>query len=153
MEDARAILIQVAEQLGVRRERTGADAKDEAAFGQVIEHRRMGGDQHRMRLREIGRASRKLDLPRFRDERCEKLKAVGHVLDDVGDVLAAERVVEAELIGEDKRLTILLEGLDPIPMRRVHRHGEKAKSHVPVPDHYFSNMLMIPENRCPVNRA
>ena len=38
----------------------GADAEDEASLGQMIEHRRMGGDQHRVRLRQVGRAGRHL---------------------------------------------------------------------------------------------
>jgi hypothetical protein len=52
-------------------------------------------------------------------------------------MFAAERIVEAELIGQDEGLAVFLEGLDPVPMRRVHWHGEKAKSHVSIPDQDF----------------
>jgi hypothetical protein len=44
-------------------------------------------------------------------------------------VLTTERIVEAELVSEDEGRPIFLQGLDPSTMRRVHRHGEKAKSH------------------------
>ncbi len=46
-----AVLLEDAERLGVGGERAGADAEDEAALRQMVEHRRVHGDQHRMHVR------------------------------------------------------------------------------------------------------
>src|SRR5262245_19222429 len=134
----------MAEQFGVRRQRAGADAEDEPALREMIEHRRMGGDQHGMGLRQVGGAGRELDLPRFGNERGQELEAVGHILDHVSNVFATKRVVEAELVSQDEGLAVFLQGLDPVAMRWMHRHGEKAKSHCFLPCGLrFSNMIMI----------
>ena len=97
MENPRAVFAERAEQFGVGGQRAGADAKDETAFGKMIEHRRMGRDQHRVGLRQIGGAGRQLDRLGFVDQRRQKLKAVGDVLDGIGDVFAAKCIIKAEI--------------------------------------------------------
>jgi len=39
-------------------------------------------------------------------------------------VLAHESIVEAELVGQDDGLAILLQAFGPVPAHRVNRHGE-----------------------------
>ena len=60
--------------------------------------------------------------------------AVRDGLAGVGQVLAHEGVVEAELVGEDDGRAILLQRLGPVPVHRVNRHGEVAQSHSVVSD-------------------
>src|SRR4051794_14860956 len=95
----------------------------------MIEHRRLRSDQHRMHMRQIGGAGRELDLPRFRYQRGQKDHAVGDVLAGIGEMLAHERVVKPEAVGEDDSLAVLLERLAPLPVHRVNRHGEIAQTH------------------------
>ena len=47
----------------------------------------------------------------------------------IGQMLADEGVIEAELVGEDDGLAILLQRLRPAPVHRMHRHREVAQSH------------------------
>ena len=47
----------------------------------------------------------------------------------VGQMLAHEGVVEAELVGQDDGLAVLLQRLGPVPVHRMHRHREVAQSH------------------------
>ena len=54
---------------------------------------------------------RELDVLRVRDQRRQEEQAVGDVLALVGQVLADEGVVEAELVGEDDRLAVFLQRL------------------------------------------
>jgi hypothetical protein len=55
---------------------------------------------------------------------------VGDVLAGVGEVFAHEGIVKAEFVGENDGLTIFLQGLRPIPMHGMHRHGEITQSHL-----------------------
>ena len=130
MENPRAVLAERAEQFRVGGQRAGADAKDETAFREMIEHGRMGRDQHRMGLRQIGGAGRQLDRLGFVDQRRQELKAVGDVFDRIGNMFAAKRIIKAKPVRQNKRLAILFQRFDPIAMRRVHRHREKSKSHL-----------------------
>ena len=47
----------------------------------------------------------------------------------VGGVLADIALGEAELVGKDESLAILAQGLPPILVQRMDRHGEKAELH------------------------
>ncbi len=78
---------------------------------------------------EIGGAGRELDGLGVVDQRREEHHAVGDVLAGVGQMLADEGVVEAELVGEDDGLAVLAQRLRPVPVHRVHRHGEVAQPH------------------------
>jgi hypothetical protein len=82
-----------------------------------------------MHLGQVRRPGRQLDAPRHGDQRRQKLHAVGDVLRLVGQVLADERVMKAELVGEDHGLAILLEGLPPVARDGMNGHGEVAQSH------------------------
>ena len=124
-EDLVAVFIEDPERFRIGGERPGADAEDEAALREVIEHRRVRGDQRRMRMRQIRGSGGELDRLRLADQRGEKDEAVGDVLAAVGEVLADERVVEAEPVGEDHRLAVFLQRLQRMPMRRMHRHHEQ----------------------------
>ena len=124
-----AVLVEDAERLGVRGQRARADAEDEAAVGEVVEHRGVRRDQHRVLLREVRGAGAELDLFGLGDQRRQEHQAVGDVLVAVGEVFADERVVEAETVGEQHRLPVLAERLRPVPAGGVQGHGEVAESH------------------------
>ena len=72
-----AVLLQDAERLGVGGQRAGAHAEDEAALRQMVEHRRLLGDQHRMHVRQVRGAGGELDGLGLRDQRAEEHHAVG----------------------------------------------------------------------------
>jgi hypothetical protein len=63
------------------------------------------------------------------DERGEEQQRVGDVLRLVGEVLADEGIVEAEPVGEDDGLAVLLQRFGVIPVQRMHRHHENSKLH------------------------
>jgi len=62
----------------------------------------------------------------------EEDEAAGDVLGLLGQVLADKCVVEAELVGEDHGLPILLQGLRRRAVDRVQGHGEVTEAHAPV---------------------
>jgi len=95
----------------------------------MVKHGGMRGDERRVRVRKVRGAGRELDALGRVHQGGEEDEAVGDVLGLLGEVLADERVVEPELVGEDHRLAVLLERLRRRPVRRVQRHGEVAKSH------------------------
>ena len=138
-----AVLLQDAERLGVGGQRAGADAEDEAAFRQMIEHRRVLGDQHRMHVREIAGAGGELDGLGVGDQRGVEDHAVGDVLGLVGEMLAHEGVIEAEPVGQDDGLAVLLQRLRPVPVNRVHRHREVAQSHSRSPRVSISKLCLL----------
>ena len=118
-----------AERLGVGGERARADAENEAALCQMIEHRRVRRDERRMAVREVRCPGAELDGLGVADQGGEEDEAVGHVLAAVGEVLADEGVVKAEPVREDDCLAVFLQGVHWIALRRVHRHHEKAQPH------------------------
>ena len=124
-----AVLIQDAERLRIRRQCARADAEDEAPARKRVEHRGLRRDQHRMGLRQVRRAARKLDRPRVRDQRGQEQHAVGDALAMVGQVLADEGVVESKSVGEDDRRAVLQQHLAPVPVHRMDRHHEHSKLH------------------------
>ena len=103
--------VEVAEDLPVGRQPAGADAEDEATFEQGVEHRHLGRDRRRMAVREVDRARAERDALRHGREAREEHARVGHRLGAVGDVLADERLREAERVGEHDRLAVLAERL------------------------------------------
>src|SRR6185436_18280832 len=56
-------------------------------------------------------------------------QAVGNVLDRVGQMLAAIAFGVAKPVRQNKRLAVLLQCLNVIPARRMHRHGEEPELH------------------------
>ena len=125
-----AVVVEQAEGLGVRAQRARADAEDEPAARQMVEHGSMRSDQRGVRVRKVRGPGGELDALGGVHQRGEEDEAVGDVLGLLGEVLADERVVEAELVGEDDhRLAVLLERLRRRTLCRVQRHGEIAKSH------------------------
>ena len=128
-EDLVAVLVEDAERFGVGGERARADPEDEAALRQVIEHGGLAGDQDRVLLRQVGGAGGELDLGGGRDQGRQERHAVGDILAAVGQVLAHEGAAEAQFVGQDDGLAVLLERLRPVPVQRMHRHGEITQSH------------------------
>jgi hypothetical protein len=62
-------------------------------------------------------AAAELDALGVARQRGDEDQARGDGLGEVGDVLADERLLEAELLGEQHRLAILGERLPPVPAR------------------------------------
>ena len=110
--------------------RSGADAEDEAALREVIEHRRVGSDERRMRVRQVRGAGRELDVFRRVYQRRQKNETVGDVLGFLREMLAHEGVVKTQLVGENDRFAVFLQRLGGRTMRGMQRHREIAKSHV-----------------------
>ncbi len=123
------VLVEDAERLGIGAQHAGADPHDETALEQVVDHRRVGGDDGGMAVRQVDHRGAELDLLGDAEQRRDEHHAVGDVLDFVGEVLAAIALGVAEPIGEDERLAVLLQRLGIVPALRVDRHGEKAKVH------------------------
>ena len=82
-----------------------------------------------MLLRQVAGAGAELDLLGGMDQRGEEQERVGDVLGPVGQVLADEHVVEAELVGEDDRLAVFPQRDGRVPVQRMHRHHEYAELH------------------------
>jgi hypothetical protein len=61
-EDGVAVLLVVAEHLGVRHQPARADAEDEAALQQMIQHRHLRRDRCRVRVRHVHRTGAEHDL-------------------------------------------------------------------------------------------
>ena len=133
-----AVLVEDPDRLGVGGQRAGAHAEDEAPFRQVIEHRRLRRHQHRVLLRQVAGAARKLDALGRMDQRREKQQRIGDVLRLVGEVLADEHIVVAEPVGKHDRLPVLLQRLGVIAVQRVHRHHEHSQLHL------LSSGILIP---------
>src|SRR5262249_35050633 len=106
-ENLVAILIKNSDRLGIRRQRTRTYAHDKAPLREVVEHGGVDRNNHRMHLREVGGSSGELDGLGVVNERRLEHHAVGDVLARIGQMLADEGVVEAQLVREDDRLTIL----------------------------------------------
>ena len=122
--------VEHAQRLGVGAQHAGADAKDEAAFEQVVEHRRIGGDHHRVAMRQVGNRGADLHLPGGVQQRRDEHHAVRDVLDGVGQMLPAIAFGVAKPVGQNERFAILLQSLPIGATLGVNRHGEKAKPHV-----------------------
>src|SRR5262249_16529360 len=128
-ENPVAILLKNSDRLGIRRQRARTYAHDEAPLREVVEHGGVDRDDYRMHLREVGGSSGELDgLGAVNECRLEH-HAVGDVLARIGQVLADEGVIEAQVVREDDRLTILTQRLGPVPVHRVNGHGEVTQPH------------------------
>ena len=124
-----AVGIEQSERLGVGAKDASADAQDEPAFEQIVEHRRVRGHDHGMAVRKIDHGRSDFHLRGRAQQRGDKHHAVGNVLGRVGEVLAAIAFAVSEPVGENKGFPILLERLDVAPCRGMHRHREIAKFH------------------------
>ena len=128
-EDGVAVLLVVAEGLGVRHQAAGADAHDEAALQQVIDHRHLRRDVRGVRVRHVDGAAAEHDVLRVVREAGEEHQARGDVLSQVRDVLADQRLAIAEPVGKQDRFAVFGVGLRGLPLRRVQRHHEHAEFH------------------------
>src|SRR5262249_58147780 len=72
----------------------------------------------------------------------EKQHAAHDVLGLFREVLAHERIVEAEPVGEDDRLTVFLERFGGIALLRVDRHREVAEAHGSSPQSELRMMIL-----------
>ena len=95
----------------------------------MIEHGDVGSDRGRMLVRHVHGASAKLDGLGVVDEAGDEHHARRDILGAVGRVLADISFDKAELVSQQERLTILAQGLPPVLVQRMDRHGEKAEFH------------------------
>ena len=119
-----AVLIEIAQRLGIARQRPCTDTKNKPPPGQVIEHRRVRGKDHRMLLRQIAGAGTELDGVSVTDQRGEKQQAARDVFGFLGQMLADKRIIKAQLVGEDDGLAIFMKRVGATALLRMHRHGE-----------------------------
>jgi len=124
-----AVGIEKSERLGVGAKDASADAQDEPAFEQIVEHRRVRGHDHGMAVRKIDHGGPDFHLRDRAQQRGDKHHAVGNVLGRVGEVFAAIAFAVSEPVGENEGVPILLEGFDVAPCRGMHRHREIAEFH------------------------
>jgi hypothetical protein len=124
-----AVRVEALGDLGIRAQPTWADAQDKAPLEQRIDHRDFRRRERRMAVGEVDRAAAELDAARVARERGDEDQARGDGLGEVGEVLADERFLEAEPLGEQHRLAVLFQRLAPVASDRVQRHGEVAELH------------------------
>ena len=117
------------EHLEVAGRAAGADAEDEAALGQLVEHRGMGGDDRRVLLRQVDDAGTELDVLGALDQGREKDEGRGDLLRLVGVVLADIDLREAQLVRQDDRVLILAQDREVRSLGPVQRHHEHAEFH------------------------
>ena len=82
-----------------------------------------------MSVRHVDGAGAKLYLPGRRREPRDEGYAGSDILCLVGDVLADIGFGEAEFIGQQESLAVLLEGKPPILLDRMNRHRKEPKLH------------------------
>ena len=128
-EELGAVQIEHPQRLEVGRQRAGADAENEAALGQVVEHRRLRGQQRGVRLRKVAGAGGQLDGLGGVDQRGQEHHRVGDVLGRVGQVFADEHIVQAQAVGQDDGLAVFAQRLHGVPPEGMHRHHEHSESH------------------------
>src|SRR2546430_15972317 len=95
----------------------------------MIEHRDRGCNRGRMSVRQVDGAGAKPELPGRRREPCDESDAGRNVLGSVGDVLANIGFGEAEFIGQQESLAILLERKPPILVDGMDRHRKEPELH------------------------
>jgi hypothetical protein len=134
------------EQLEVRGQAAGPDAHDEAALGEMIEHRGEAGDHRRMLLGQIEHPGAQADPLGQRDRLGHEHQGRGDRLGHRAEMLADPDVVEAQAVGLDHRLQVLLEHLVVVPRRRMQRHHEQPEPHRRLP-------VVIPPKRPSRSRA
>ena len=124
-----AVLVEVAEGLGVGQEPAGTDAEVEPPVEQVIEHRNLGGHRGGVGVRHVHRAGAEADRPgRVREGRDEQ-RAGGDVLGGIRRVFAAIPFGETELVGEQEGFPVFAQALAPVLSQGVDRHGEITEMH------------------------
>jgi hypothetical protein len=96
-----------------------ADAEDEPAFEQRVDHRDLGRGHCGMTVDEIHRAAAEANALRVACERRDEDQARRDRFGEVGHVLADERFLETEPVGEQDRLAVLGERLPTCATRRV----------------------------------
>ncbi len=128
-EHGAAIGIEQFQRLGITAQNAGADSEKKPPVQQIVDQSRLGGDQQRMAERQVRHPGAELDLRGKSGERCQKRQAVRNVFRDIGQVLAAEALAVAELVGEHEGLAVLAQGLGIIPGRRMDGHDEEAELH------------------------
>ena len=121
--------IHVAKHLCVGRQRTRADAEDEAPAEQVVKHGEVAGDRRRVLVGHVGGAGAETDVFGAVDQGGEKQGGRGDVLFRVSGVLADVALDEAQLIGELKGGAVFSERSTPVLADGMHGHGEKSEFH------------------------
>jgi hypothetical protein len=80
---------------------------------------------------QVDRAGAEPDPPGLAQQPGDEDQRGRDVLRRIGEVLADETFAEAQLLGEQHQLPVLLERDGQFPPRRMDGHGEKAELHEP----------------------
>lgn len=75
-----------------------------------------------MLMRKVRRPRGEFDLRCVRYQRRKKEQAVRDVFVPVGEVLADERIVEPQRVGENHRVPVFAQRLRPGAVQRMERH-------------------------------
>ena len=124
-----AVLLEVAERLGVRHQAARADAHDEAALEHVVQHRDLPGDGGRVAVGHVDGATAQHDVASVMRQTGQEHQTGGHVLRQVGHVLADKAFGKAEPVGQQEGLTVLFQRFGCDAPGRVQRHHEHAEFH------------------------
>ena len=115
------------EELEVGGEAPGADAHLEAPAGEVVEHRGVARDHGRVLEGKAEHPGAELDAPGLADEGREEDERGGDGLGEGAQVLPDPAFEEAEPVGEEDGLPVLLEHpgvVAPDVVDRLHEHAE-----------------------------
>ena len=124
-----AVAVEVAEGLRVGQQAARTDAEDEAPIEHVIEHGDLCRDGSGMRVGHVHRAGAEADALGLGCQGRQEHRAGGDVLGGVGHMLAAQRLREAELIGQHEGFRVFPKALAPVLADGVDRHREKSELH------------------------
>ncbi len=119
----------ILEQLEIRDEAAWSDAEHETALAHVIELRRLGGNDRGMMVGNVDDRGAEGDVSRAREEIGEEHQGRGNGLGGGGEMLAQPQLLEAELVGEQRLLRVLVERAPEGAVRRMHRHHEHTETH------------------------
>src|SRR5258707_13418349 len=95
----------------------------------MVEHGDLGRDRGWMAVRHVDRAAAELDASGVVRQARDEDQGGGDALGEVGNVLADEGLDISQLLRQQDRVAILLQGLGIIARRRMKRHGEIAELH------------------------
>ena len=124
-----AIAAKVLEHLHVGRQAARADADNQAAFEQVVEHRHVGGKGGGVAIRQIQRAGAKRDVLGVVHQARQKHQAGRDRFGQIGGVLTDKGFGKAEPVGQQNRFAVFLQRFQIVAPGRVQGHGEVAEFH------------------------
>ena len=118
------------EQFEVRQQPARSDAEHEAAAAHVVELRHLGGDHARIVVGNADHAGAEAQIFRPRHQSGHEHHRRGDRFGGRRKMLAEPQFLEAEPVGQQRFLGVFFQGFGEGAVRRMHRHHEKAETHV-----------------------